>query len=1063
MFRILHLSDLHIRENTTWSTDAILRDAKRIILEQARAENFNVVAFTGDIAFSGKANEYELAAKWLEDLCFHTSGLNMDPKEVVFVPGNHDVDRSLISPAAHAIAEQLARATAESVVATYYDNAESRQLLMNRHSAYFEFVQKFTQGSDLASPQWSRVFEYSGFRIRIDGINSSWLCRDENDHRHLIVGQSQLTELIRNHDDADLCIALMHHPLADLMEFDEKNTTAFLRQNTDILLRGHLHDPDIRQIHSNTGDYLEFAAGALYEGHDRPNCFSVIDIDDDLITVYVRTFIWDRGRWIMDRNLYQTDDGVGVFYLPPRTANIKAVETTGIKSATSNLSEGEEASADRESALDAIRNFPKFQAIATKQDISIRHNELSKGLSICRESRLVSITKEPGSKPSGFVACLIKELQNTLGDCPQLSLACSGVSTGEQLQDVLGLVSLHTVTSFAAKLRDCGPCILVLEDLDDLQQMQPNDGPSIDDTIQALVDFCRDLYVIRLSSLPFRPEISSVRIGSLSLPDTRAYLNASGASGFLQSNADYSRVHRVTGGLPVHLDDLMHALSVTNLEGALAQVDSQPVISSSQLPEHIVREVDTLRISTDDELSRSNRLLCILSVLERGESLTTIRRLDQRAPIWPRHANYLQARGLLDIIDSNPRYYAETKMPYPSDGDKILRVARLVRDYVLSEMDQQEKSELIKQAAQLYFSDDWRIGQVRMRRRVAFGSEISTHQSGNEMTVLRYLASEPTAYFSGSEKTSAFSLGLSYISQLKSKGFYGEAYEAARDFLGFASDVSYEVDAEAICLLQTLAGSCARMIGEKEASIVFINDALPTLRQLGQKAKLADALVVLAMALQGLSRNEEAIKVAEEIIDIVPRESSDYFQAKAILAELDSDKDAKIRKLKPLRSRARNLGFHTVADNITLELVNESDDTEEKLRLLGDIKSRGDREYNYVRATIRRVETLLASGREQEITTIDQRDLWRSYNLAYSQRLVGIFDWCHRVCWQFVEKNRSRQDLIELFMFSSFVWRINGDSKSEILYARLLRGTVPQSVGVSVLHYLDSRIRSLGG
>jgi tetratricopeptide (TPR) repeat protein len=251
------------------------------------------------------------------------------------------------------------------------------------------------------------------------------------------------------------------------------------------------------------------------------------------------------------------------------------------------------------------------------------------------------------------------------------------------------------------------------------------------------------------------------------------------------------------------------------------------------------------------------------------------------------------------------------------------------------------------------------------------------------MTVLRYLASEPSAYFSGSEKTSAFSLGLSYISQLKPKGFYGEAYEAARDFLGFASDVSYEVDAEAICLLQTLAGSCARMIGEKEASIVFINDALPTLRQLGQKAKLAGALVVLAMALQGLSRNEEAIKVAEEIIDIVPRESSDYFQAKAILAELDSDKDAKIRKLKPLRSRARNLGFHTVADNITLELVNESDDTEEKLRLLGDIKSRGDREYNYVRATIRRVETLLASGREQEITTIDQRDLWRSYNLAY--------------------------------------------------------------------------------
>ena len=55
------------------------------------------------------------------------------------------------------------------------------------------------------------------------------------------------------HGEANLRITMMHHPLADLMEFDESNTSDYLKQNTDILLRGHLHKAEVVERMTNTG------------------------------------------------------------------------------------------------------------------------------------------------------------------------------------------------------------------------------------------------------------------------------------------------------------------------------------------------------------------------------------------------------------------------------------------------------------------------------------------------------------------------------------------------------------------------------------------------------------------------------------------------------------------------------------------------------------------------------------------------------------------------------------------------------------------------------------------
>ena len=90
----MHLSDLHIRTHD-WEQDIVLRALARDLpdlLEQTQRK-VDLLFVTGDIANSGKKEEYEAAGRFFEQLC---TVLHLDLGRVFVVPGNHDVERHLI-------------------------------------------------------------------------------------------------------------------------------------------------------------------------------------------------------------------------------------------------------------------------------------------------------------------------------------------------------------------------------------------------------------------------------------------------------------------------------------------------------------------------------------------------------------------------------------------------------------------------------------------------------------------------------------------------------------------------------------------------------------------------------------------------------------------------------------------------------------------------------------------------------------------------------------------------------------------------------------------------------
>lgn len=99
--RLLHVSDIHFRSPDCNDPDhdperpyrtKLMQDARNLASQDGQAVQAILVG--GDIAYRGAAAEYDAALAWLEELAKECGC----PIERVFViPGNHDVDRSVIT------------------------------------------------------------------------------------------------------------------------------------------------------------------------------------------------------------------------------------------------------------------------------------------------------------------------------------------------------------------------------------------------------------------------------------------------------------------------------------------------------------------------------------------------------------------------------------------------------------------------------------------------------------------------------------------------------------------------------------------------------------------------------------------------------------------------------------------------------------------------------------------------------------------------------------------------------------------------------------------------------
>lgn len=307
---IVHLSDIHFRANDGDPLDpnAELRrelcgDLRRLRTELDRP--FDALAISGDIAFSGKEQEFVVARSWIKTLC---ELIDCPSSGVMVAPGNHDVDRDVVTGSPELLAFQQEMRTSpllgvDDRLARALRDATLGERVMSSLTEYSKFAHFYGCGCNRQQPWWEKHLSLERRRtVTFRGLNTVLISgpSDNQENGRLVLGTVQAS---LDRDLGHINIVIGHHPPSWLR--DQDSAERMLAARAALQLFGHRHEQWIDQLNNS----VRLFAGAVHpdrtEGNWVPR-YNVIELalttDEEL-----RIRIWPR-RWYPDEATFGPDN-----------------------------------------------------------------------------------------------------------------------------------------------------------------------------------------------------------------------------------------------------------------------------------------------------------------------------------------------------------------------------------------------------------------------------------------------------------------------------------------------------------------------------------------------------------------------------------------------------------------------------------------------------------------------------------------------------------------------------------------------------------------------------------
>jgi 3',5'-cyclic AMP phosphodiesterase CpdA len=320
----LHLSDFHFRSGDQYDQSIVLstllEDLIKVVDEKKKI--IDVIFVTGDIAFSGRAEEYEIAARFFRDLSSATS-VSMD--RIYCVPGNHDNDRTRITPF---LSNSVKALNTRELVSNIIGNKQERELFVDRQYHFYEFMRStfpWAVNLDPTDLSYTKTIKINDLHLTILGLNSAWVAGSDSDNGSLVIGERQVRKALEKTTNSDFIVGLMHHPLSWLAEFDAADVRPLLDTRCDFLLHGHVHELGVVNVVSPDSEAYHLAAGASYQGRRELLSYNTVELnlDNGQASVSMRLYSDKQGGfWAQDTGTYRSaPDGVLSLALPERLSH----------------------------------------------------------------------------------------------------------------------------------------------------------------------------------------------------------------------------------------------------------------------------------------------------------------------------------------------------------------------------------------------------------------------------------------------------------------------------------------------------------------------------------------------------------------------------------------------------------------------------------------------------------------------------------------------------------------------------------------------------------------------
>lgn len=296
---LLHISDIHFGSGKIpKAADRLLAAIRGINPEPSCIS----ILLTGDVAFSGKMDEYELANKYLSDLNQSLIKEFDVPCEIVVCPGNHDCSFPDDTTVRDVVIQDIRSKR------TVPESKEAIQQCNKVQDPFFRWLRCFDPNINIPNHRfaWTKIFEnHEGIKIGFRVLNTAWMSTIREDQGNLLYPVSKIPEL----SNVDVSISLLHHPYNWFESSNSRELRKILEGCSDLILTGHEHDYDEYRKTKKPNDisnigYIE--AGLFCNDSEENISFSVIQIDLSKSEYLVHPFHWKKNLFTSNSNELST-------------------------------------------------------------------------------------------------------------------------------------------------------------------------------------------------------------------------------------------------------------------------------------------------------------------------------------------------------------------------------------------------------------------------------------------------------------------------------------------------------------------------------------------------------------------------------------------------------------------------------------------------------------------------------------------------------------------------------------------------------------------------------------
>lgn len=285
---ILHISDSHIQKRDAADIKEIVKklidDIKNV--QKQKDISIDLICFTGDLIQRGDKAlkdemQWELAMELLVNKLLLELDLPLD--RFIIVPGNHEVD---ISKIFYVLEEGLQTKSLEKINMLLHNFDPSYR---ERLYYFYEFIRNQNSNVEISNLGYTYNKYINELNIGISCVDSAWRSsgKGSSEKGNLYLGIRELQELYTHIENSDIKICLMHHPVDWLVDSEILEVERELAKY-DIVLRGHIHEEDLKQVSQRNLKTIFSTAGKLYplefsEGRaiDGYNGYVILNIEFD--------------------------------------------------------------------------------------------------------------------------------------------------------------------------------------------------------------------------------------------------------------------------------------------------------------------------------------------------------------------------------------------------------------------------------------------------------------------------------------------------------------------------------------------------------------------------------------------------------------------------------------------------------------------------------------------------------------------------------------------------------------------------------------------------------------